>query len=276
VVSLGAENVETLAIPPPGTLERWAWDYVVSTDLAVKLAPPPAPRDVEQFAPSRRIARPGRPPQLVASRAKFKTPGPDALRDPRRRAHLIHTFLHHELQAAELFCWAILAFPDAPRAFRAGLAAIAEDEVRHMGMYAEHMARLGHRFGDFPVRDWFWDRVPSAESPAQFVAALGMGFEGANLDHAARFTERFRAVGDDAGAAIEEQIGREEIPHVRFALHWFRTFTGHDDFTAWKEHIPRPLSPLVMRGAPIDEASRLRAGFSEEFLGELQRWSPEP
>ncbi len=54
-----------------------------------------------------------------------------------------------------------------------------------------------------------------------FVAALGIGLEGANLDHTARFAERFRAVGDEAGAALQERICAEEVPHVRFAASWF-------------------------------------------------------
>jgi uncharacterized ferritin-like protein (DUF455 family) len=145
--------------------------------------------------------------------------------------------------------------------------------VRHMGLYAAHLEGLGHRYGDFPVRDWFWERVPSAASPIHFVAALGMGFEGANLDHTLRFADRLRAAGDEAGAAREEQIAREEVPHVRFAIHWFRVFTGHDDFATWSAHLPPPLSPLLMRGAPIDRAGRLRAGFSEAFIDELSRWT---
>lgn len=258
--------------PPPDTLERWAWDYVVSTDLAHKLAPPPAPRDGEESAPVRRIERPGRPAELVANDRRFKTPRPGALKVPERRAELLHTFLHHELQAAELMCWAILAFPDTPRAFKIGLAAIARDEVRHMALYREAIESYGQRVGAFPVNDWFWERVPRATSAASFVATLGIGFEGANLDHALRFAARFRAVGDERGAAIQEQVHAEEIPHVRFAMHWFSVFTGRDDFAGWAAALPAPLSPLLMRGAPIRREARLRAGMSETFLNELERW----
>jgi uncharacterized ferritin-like protein (DUF455 family) len=263
---------ERLPPPPPDTVERWAWDYVLTTDLAHKLAPPPLPRGWEEAAVSRRLSRPGRPPELIVSRERFKTPGTVALQAPRRRAQLLHTFLHHELQAAELLGWAILAFPESPRAFRSGLAAIARDEIRHMEMYAAHIRALGHRYGDFPVRDWFWERVPTAPSPVHFVAALGMGFEGANLDHTARFAARLRAAGDEAGAALEEQIGAEEVPHVRFAFHWFRAFTGRDDFAAWAGYLPPPLSPLLMRGTPLHREARIEAGFSAAFLDELCRW----
>jgi len=79
-----------------------------------------------------------------------------------------------------------------------------------MAMYAAHILRLGHRFGDFPVRDWFWERVPSCRAPSQFVAVKGMGFEGGNLDHAERFAHRFDAVGDHEGARIQRIVAHED------------------------------------------------------------------
>lgn len=259
--------------PPPGTVERWAWDYVLTEDLEHKLRPPTMSTRWEDAPPPRRIARPGRPAALrIVARAP-KSPGPEAIRDPVRRAQLIHTFLHHELQAAELMAWALLAFPDTPRAFRRGLLQIAGDELRHMAMYDRYLAGLGARFGDFPVRDWFWERVPAVTSPAGFTATLGMGLEGGNLDHAARFAARFRAIGDEQGAAIQERVGAEEIPHVRFALRWFRRFAGADDFAAWTAHLPPPLTPLVMRGDPLNLEDRARAGFSSPFLEALAAWS---
>lgn len=266
------EPIEKSA-PPAGTVERWAWDYVLSTDLDTKLSPPPVPSQWEVSPPVRRLDRPGRPPSLVLSAHSTKTPGPEALRSPSRRAQLVHTFLHHELQAAELMAWAVLAFPASPRAFRGGLLHIALDEVRHMALYRDYLATLGHRFGDFPVRDWFWERVPASLTPAHFVAVLGVGFEGANLDHTARFAERFRAIGDEAGAKIQEQVGAEEIPHVRFALRWLRRWTHATDFQVWAAHLPPPLSPILMRGKPLNRESRLRSGFSEPFLAELLSWS---
>jgi len=260
---------------PAGTIERWAWDYVTTTNLAHKLAPPAPPRSFADRAEPLRLTIPGRPSELRVTARAPKSPGPDAMRAPERRAALVHTFLHHELQAAELMCWAVLAFPGTPEAFRSGLVGIARDEVRHMALYAEHLGALGSRVGAFPVRDWFWERIPLAASPAHFVAAIGMGLEGANLDHAARFAERFRAVGDERGAAIEERIGAEEVPHVRFALTWFERFTGTIDFATWARHLPPPLSPLMMRGNPLDREARLAAGFPPAFVDALQRWRPD-
>jgi uncharacterized ferritin-like protein (DUF455 family) len=272
---MGLRPAEPGSAPyPAGTVERWAWEYVSSTDLDHKRAPPPPPRDFAPAPSPLRLLSPGRPRELhVALRAR-KSPGPEAMRAPDRRAELLHTFLHHELQAAELMCWAILAFPDTPEAFRLGLLGVARDEIRHMGLYEEQLAALGHAYGAFPVRDWFWERIPAAPTPVGFVAGFGMGLEGANLDHTARFAERFRAIGDDAGAALQERIGAEEVPHVRFALHWFERWRGRARFDGWAVELPPPLSPLLMRGAPLNRAGRLEAGFSPAFIDELERWSP--
>jgi uncharacterized ferritin-like protein (DUF455 family) len=258
------------------TVDAWARAYIASTDLETKLAPPRPPRAWDE-APSRaplRIERPGRPAELrCVARAK-KSPSAEALRAAPRRAELVHTFLHHELQAAELMAWAILAFPDTPRAFRQGLLHVLGDEVRHMGLYRDYLRAHDTDFGAFPVRDWFWERVPACPTPVHFCAVMGIGFEGGNLDHTSRFAERFRAVGDLRGAAIQEEVGEEEIPHVRFAVTWFKKWTGEDSFAAWSAHLVAPLSPLLMRGNPLDRQSRLRGGMSEGFVDALARWAP--
>lgn len=265
-----------LQAPPPDTVERWAWDYIHAVSLPEKLAPPPPPSTWEAAPPPRRIVSPGRPASLRLSRHAPKSPSAGALRAAAKRAELAHRFLHHELQAAELMGWALLAFPDTPLAFRRGLLQILGDEVRHMNLYEDYLAELGYHFGDFPVRDWFWERVPSSPSAAHFVAVLGIGFEGGNLDHTRRFAERFRAVGDAEGAALQDRIGEEEVAHVRFAMRWFREWCGPAtgvDFATWAAHLPPPLSPVLMRGSPLHRPARLRSGFSEPFLHELEQWT---
>ena len=263
-----------VSIPAEGTVERWAWDYVLSTALSHKLSPPPVPEAWEDAPTARRLDAPGRPPELVASTRRSKTPSVGALRDPKRRAELLHVFLHHEVQAAELMCRALLCFPDREPAFRRGLLRVALDETRHARMYDAHLRTLGAHYGAFPVRDWFWERVPSATDAVGFVAMLGVGFEGANLDHTLRFAAMFRAAGDEAGACLQESVGEEEIPHVRFAARWLAEWTGGLDFGRWLDALPAPLTPLVMRGRPLDTARRLRAGLDADFLARLEAWEP--
>jgi uncharacterized ferritin-like protein (DUF455 family) len=263
-----------MGAPADGTIERWAWDYVHASTLAHKLAPPPRPDRWEDLHEARRIEAPGRPVELIPIERPPKTPRPGALRDASKRAQLVHTFFHHELQAAELMLWAILAFPEAPIDLRRGWLRIADDEIRHARMYADHLARLGSRVGAFGVRDWFWERVPRVRSPLQFVALLGIGFEGGNLDHSARFAAAFREAGDEDGARLQEIVGAEEIAHVRFAAHWFETLGGPLTFERWIATLPPPLTPIVMRGDPVQRDARARAGLSPEFVDALAAYEP--
>jgi uncharacterized ferritin-like protein (DUF455 family) len=253
-----------------GTVEDWAHAYIATASLDHKLAPPPLPDRWMNAAPIR-IAAPGRPSELDV---RPRAPKMRSLATEEGRAQALATFLHHELQAAELMAWAVLAFADAPLAFRRGLARIALDEVRHMSMYRAHMQGLGFDVGDFPVRDWFWERVPTSRDPASFVAVMGLGLESANLEHAASFAAKFREAGDEAGAQLQERVGAEEIGHVSFGAKWFATFTGTLSFDAWKRALPEPLSPMLMRGTPIRREARRLAGQPDDFIDELEAWTP--
>lgn len=263
------------AAAPCPDIETWAERYVTSSDLELKLAPPPPPRQFRVGARPLSLNAPGRPALLRAARRGERTPKAEALEQPHYRARTLHAFWHHELQAAELMCWAILAFPEAETEFRRGLLGICLDEIRHMNLYVRHIEALGSRIGDFGVREWFWKRVPSCRSPIEFVAVMGMGLEAANLEHAPNFAARFRAAGDELGAEIQERIAAEEVAHVGFATRWFARWTGGCDFATWASHLPPPLSPWVMHGAPIALAARRRAGMSEAFLEALASYVPE-
>jgi uncharacterized ferritin-like protein (DUF455 family) len=256
------------------TVQEWALAYIESTELLTKTDPPEPPKSWANAGPSAEL-RLGRPDILPLTQKKPKSVKLGALHRPEARAALHHKFWHHELQAAELMCWALLRFPDTPLEFRKGLLRIFRDEVRHMKMYQRYIESLGYRLGSFEVRDWFWDRVPTCETPLQFVALLGMGLEGANLDHTARFSSWLKTVGDARGAELQEQVGREEIAHVRFANRWFRTWTGGIDFETWCESLPPPLSPLLMRGKTVQTAPRLKAEFPESFIESLKNWQPD-
>lgn len=261
--------------PPLADVEAWAAYYIATEELGVKLAPPKPPERFGTHAPAR-VQCPGRPAQLRQAKRTERTPRLAALREPRYRARTLHTFFHHELQAAELMCWALLAFSDAELEFRRGLLGVCLDEIRHMNLYREHIEALGCCLGDFGVRDWFWRRVPACPTKLAFVSVMGMGLEAANLEYAADFAQRFRLVGDETGATIQERIAKDELGHVSFATHWFRHWTGGCEFERWSRELPAPLSPWVMHGEPIAESARLQAGMSEEFIRALRAHVPTP
>jgi len=84
---------------------------------------------------------------------------------------------------------------------------------------------------------------------------------------------RKRLSVDAAAAEIEAQIGREEIPHAAFALHWLDHFAGSADFETWRTHLVAPLTPTMMKGHPINGPDREKAGYSPEFVEALARWA---
>jgi len=257
-------------------VEAWAEHYVRTADLSFKLTPCAPPAQFRELSTPLRLLEPGRPPEFRAARRTERTPRLEALKEPQYRARALHAFFHHELQAAELMCWALLAFADAELDFRKGLLGICLDEIRHMNLYRGHIAQLGHEIGDFGVREWFWKRVPTCPSKLAFVSVMGMGLEAANLEYASDFAARFRSVGDEEGARIQERIAKEEVAHVAFATRWFARWTGGCDFQTWASALPAPLSPWVMHGNPIAEDARKKAGMTAEFLRELAAYVPEP
>jgi uncharacterized ferritin-like protein (DUF455 family) len=205
-----------------------------------------------------------------------RVPPARAWPDVAQRVRILHAAANHELQAAELFAWAVLAFPRAPRELRAGFVRFALAELAHRRAYVAHAASLGLADGSIPVRDWFWERVAACADPAAFVALQGLGLEGANLEHAARYAQRFREVGDEAGARALEAVEEDEIGHVAFAAHWFARLTGAPlDYDRWRAALPAPLTPALLQGRPLNRAARLRAGLDEAFLARLAA-EPDP
>ena len=253
-------------------VEDWAAELISTESLATKLAPGTPPTLWETKPVERSLGKPGRPPELKAARRALSIP--EDLSHKSARAKLLHTFFHHELQAAELMCWALLRFATAEQQFRQGLLGICLDELRHMNAYRVEIERLGHAIGDFPVRDWFWKHVPQCTSKLQFVAFMGMGLEGANLEHAPWFGQRLAEAGDERAAELQARIAKEELGHVRFAVHWFERWTAGQSFDTWRAALPAPLSPLVLRGKRFNRDARERAGMREPFLSELERWQP--
>jgi uncharacterized ferritin-like protein (DUF455 family) len=244
--------------------------------LEAKLAPPADPLTDE--APGAPLAwdRPARPPELVIRTKKTRVAMPRAkastLANPRKRALCLHFFANHELQALELMAYALLAWPDAPRAFRRGVAETLGDEQRHLALYLARMADLGLGFGEVPVTDYFWAQSTWWRTPLDYVAALSLGFEGGNLDRAPIYEDLFRAAGDEPTAALMRRVHDDEVGHVRFGLLWLRRWKdpARTDFEVFAEHLRWPLRPSRTRGPVVRRSSRRAAGLDEDFLDRLE------
>jgi uncharacterized ferritin-like protein (DUF455 family) len=258
-------------------LRERARRIIEADSLADKLAPLPPRVDDSVRGPALRLAAPGRPRGLaIASARTVRVPPPAGMRDPAQRARILHALANHELQAVELFAWALLAFPEAPRLFRRGLCAILGDEQRHFRLYEARLHALGHAFGDLPVTGHFWNHLGQISSPLAFACIMGLTFENANLDFAQDYARAARAAGDLETAAVLDQVHRDEIRHVRFAWRWLERWRG--EAPAWDVYratMSPPLGPARARGRDLCEHSRRAAGLDADFIAELAAVEPK-
>lgn len=258
-------------------LRERALAIVEAETLEGKLAPIPAGVEDVERGPALRIAAPGRPRELrIASARTVRVPPAAGMRDPAQRARILHALANHELQAVELFAWALLAFPDAPRLFRRGLVAILRDEQRHFRLYQGRIEAHGHRFGDVPVTGHFWNHLGQISSPLAFVCIMGLTFENANLDFAQDYARAARAAGDLETAAVLDQVHRDEVRHVRFAWRWLDRWRGQEPaWDVYQGSMSPPLGPARARGRDLCTDSRRAAGLDPDFIARLAAIEPK-
>lgn len=261
-------------------LREFAERALLSDSLDSKLAAPEFPFSDDQPGAANRIDTPGRPAtlQFAPRRTSPNMPHGDALHDPERRAVAHHIMANHELQALEVMAMVLLAFPQAPAAFRLGLAEIMVDEQRHTRMHIRRCHDLGLEFGDLPVNSWIWQKAQSFRTELEYVAGLPLVFEGANLDHSVEFEQAFLKARDTRSAAVMRTIHNDEIRHVRFGMEWLRSWKdpNQTDWEAWTAALHWPLRPSRARGTLFQQEARSAAGLSDEFIQQLLNCSDEP
>ncbi len=242
-------------------------------DLDAKLTPAREELSDETPGPAIFAAGPGRPEALrIRPNDEVKVPPVSGMVDPAQRPRILHGLANHELQAAELFAWALLAFPEAPADFRRGLLKILQDEQRHTRMYIARVEATGHRFGDFPVTGYFWSKAEQLTTPLRFVCAMSLTFENANLDHTVEYAEAARTAGDIKTAAVIEQVHRDEAEHVRFGWTWLQRFKAPEEsaWDAYRANLTWPLRPLKAKGRTFHHQGRELAGLDPDFIRRLE------
>ena len=216
---------------------------------------------------------PSRPQGMEFSRRKRedKLPSFQEHGNPDKRAICLHRFAGHELLAVEIMAYALLAFPEASRHFRRGLANTLLDEQRHVRLYVEQMERLGVQFGDLPLYKHFWAHVPFMTSPIEYISTMSLTLEMANLDFAPMYGKSFRRNGDEGSAELMDTILHDEIAHVGFGWNWLKKMKKdqESEWDAWSKAQSDLLSPRRARGFLLHPEHRHAAGVSDEFVEKL-------
>lgn len=239
--------------------------------LEDKLHPFPKWVDTKPGAPQS-AKTPARDTQLRMQTTPGKHAFPARTALERERTQALHTFANHELLAVELMALALLRFPDAPPAFRRGIAITLQDEQRHVQLYLDRMAACGCEFGSQPMNGFFWKHIATMQSPLDYVARLSMTFEQANLDFSLYYRNAFKEIGDTQTAAILDTIYHDEIAHVRLGATWLQEWKhpGETDWDAYQRGLAPPLTPARAKGIGFNPAGRKAAGLSSAFIDSLR------
>ena len=232
--------------------KEWAEQLLFGTRIEDKIS---APSSLTDKRPGKRLSSlplPGRPESWRFAKGPIRPfPTVRKLEDPLMRGRALLTFANHELLAIEMMAYALLRFPEAPEPFRRDLCATIRDEQRHFKLYCERAKELGAPFSAIDCSSFFWRMFQQVEQPDQFAAAMGLGIEQANLDHAQFFGSAFQQMGDFQTASLMKQVLMDEIQHVNRGLTMLKSTCpdGTAIWDYWTSLLSLPLTP-ARAGAP--------------------------
>jgi uncharacterized ferritin-like protein (DUF455 family) len=190
---------------------------------------------------------------------------------PEGRAALIHALAHIEFNAIDLaldLCW---RFSGMPVDFYCDWVAVAREEALHFQLLREHLRGLGHDYGDFPAHGALWEMAQKTRHDLLArVALVPRTLEARGLDASPPIRAKLASVGDLAGAAIIDQILRDEIGHVAIGNRWYRWLCadrGLDPLTSYAALALQYGAPRLR--PPFNLEARLAAGFDQAELDAL-------
>jgi uncharacterized ferritin-like protein (DUF455 family) len=215
---------------------------------------------------------PGRPetPELVhPARVPRRSPA-----KPEGLAALLHAIAHIEFNAINLALDAAWRFDGMPREFHLDWLRVAAEEAFHFSLLQEHLASLGHAYGDFAAHDNLWQMCEkTAGDVVARMALVPRTLEARGLDATPQIQQKLRQVGTPPALRavdILDVILRDEVGHVAIGNHWYRWLCereGLDPIAHYGVLAQRYAAPRLM--PPFNESARRRAGFSEEELAWL-------
>ncbi len=255
-------------------IRDWCIRILSGDTLKEKLLTPPALTD-NIPGPAILWDTPSRPVGMEFKKhsKNQKLPPLHDLGDPSKRAVCLHRFAGHELLAVEVMAYALLAFPEAPKHFRKGLANTLKEEQEHVRLYTKRLLELGVHLGDMPLYKHFWAYTKFLHTPLEYISVMSLTLEMANLDFAPLYEHYFTKYDDTASALLMQRIFKDEISHVSFGMNWLKKMNPYSDslWDCWRKHTPDLLPVARAKGSPFQEEPRKKAGVPEEWILEMKK-----
>lgn len=261
-------------------IREWALKILSSGSLSDKLYQPEVLTDYEPGEPLV-FKEPARDHEFRIQKfdKKEKIPPLHELKHRDQKIVALHRFAGHELLAVEMMAFTLLAFPNAPKNFRKGLAHTLQEEQGHVQLYSKRIQELGGEFGSLPLFRHFWVQTQYIHSPLHYVSTMPLTLEMANLDFAPIYGKAFLQAGDELSADLMTTILNDEIAHVRFGVQWFKRLKPKElnEWDTWKDTISNmQMTPRRAKGSHFNRESRIKAGVSESWIQQLQEFSLAP
>ena len=219
------------------------------------------------------IPVPGRPP-----RPRLVDPRKVPRRGFNSRAgvlRLAHAITHIEFNAINLALDAVYRFRQMPREFYSDWLRVAAEESLHFLMLAEYLAEHETCYGDFDAHNGLWEMAIKTDHDVMVrMALVPRVLEARGLDVTPGMITKLEKAGEVQLVKILEIIHREEIGHVLIGTRWFNYACEQRGLSPRK--VFGKLLDDYMRGViqgPFDEASRIKAGFTEDELQQLVQMS---
>lgn len=255
-------------------IRQWAERILSANTLEEKLISPDTLTDLSP-GPAVFWDTPSRPSHMHFQRhtKEQKLPKTHEHDKLENRIICLHRFAGHELLAVEIMAYALLAFPDAPKHFRRGVASTLKEEQEHVRLYIERLSAMGCQFGDLPLYKHFWSYVPHLKDPISYVSVMSLTFEMANLDFAPMYKASFSKYGDFESAALMDRILHDEISHVSFGYQWLKKLKneGMTEWQAWRSSVPELLPLKRAKGFIFQEGYRRDASIPETWIEEFKK-----
>jgi uncharacterized ferritin-like protein (DUF455 family) len=190
---------------------------------------------------------------------------------PEGRAALLHAVAHIGFNAINLALDAVWRFADMPTAYYTDWLGVAAEEALHFTLLSEHLATLGHVYGDFDAHDGLWAMVErTAGDLLARMALVPRTLEARGLDATPPMQARLRRAGDERAVAILDIILREEVGHVAIGNRWYRWLCERaavDPLSTYARLAARHRAPRAR--PPFNLEARRAAGFTAAEIAAL-------
>ncbi|OUR81565.1 hypothetical protein A9Q82_09275 [Cycloclasticus sp. 46_120_T64] len=204
---------------------------------------------------------------------------------PRRRlgsdagkCSFIHSIAHIEFNAIKLALDIAYRYKGFPAQFYRDWLDVANDECKHFELLNKHLANYDCQYGDLPSHDGLWSMAVKTDD--DILARLSLVpryLEARGLDVTPAMLDKLKAQKDTAATAILEIILEDEVGHVAYGTKWLDFVC--EQYSLQRENVFFENINHYMKGqvlGPFNRSLRLRAGFTESELNELERLDKRP